>query len=220
MAKHWIPGQVKTRLARDTSDYTAAQIHRRFTLQLGEQLSATGDLRYIFTSPDEACGEMQASLGRNWIAAPQGGGDLGMRMARAFQYLFASGNPLPSRVILIGADLPTLTPGDLQAAFAELLQNDVVLGPATDGGYYLIGLRGPWRSEFGRLFEAIPWSTDDVFSITQRLTRNLGLTCSCLGIREDIDTVECLHRLLISDSIEQSLRDSIHALLDPAINPN
>ena len=221
MAKYWTPGLAKTRLARGSSDVAAALIHRQFTLHLGEQLSLAGDFRYVFTAPDDACEKMQAALGSHWIAVPQGQGDLGIRMQRAFQFLHTAADQSgQTQAILIGADLPTLTCGDMDAVFASLLQNDVVLGPAADGGYYLIGLRGPWRRDYEHLFESIPWSTGDVFSQTRQIIGKLGLTCGHLGVREDVDTVECLHRLQLSDEIDQPLKDSIRSILDQAMNPS
>jgi len=218
MAKYWMPGQVKTRLACDVGDQAAALIHRQFTIHLAGQLSLAADFRHVFASPDQECGKMQAAVGESWVAVPQGNGDLGMRMLRAFKHMFASGKAsVPSQVILIGADLPTLTSVDLDLAFAGLDENEVVLGPAADGGYYLIGLRGPWRSDFQRLFDAMPWSTSDVLSRTKQVIEDLGLDCGYLGIREDIDTVDCLHRFLLSNETDQELRASIRALLDPAI---
>jgi len=160
MAKFWIPGQVKTRLAREIGDQAAALIHRLFTLHLGEQLSLAADYRHVFTAPDQECGNMQAAIGERWIAVPQGNGDLGMRMSRAFQCLLGLGNPLD--------------------------HNPVVL----------------------------------VFSCTKQVIDDLGLGCGYLGIREDIDTVECLHRLLLSDDLDQELRASIRLLLNPAMNPS
>jgi len=218
LAKYWLPGQVKTRLACDVGDQAAALIHRQFTIHLAGQLSLAADFRYVFVSPDQECSKMQAAVGESWVAVPQGNGDLGMRMSRAFKHMFASGKTsAPSQVVLIGADLPTITSVDLDLAFAELDENEVVLGPAADGGYYLIGLRGPWRSDFQRLFDAMPWSTSDLLFRTKQVIDDLGFRCGYLGIREDIDTVDCLHRLLRSDETDQALRASIRALLDPAI---
>jgi uncharacterized protein len=196
MAKYWAAGKVKTRLARDIGDVAAAELHRCFTERLTSQLASTADGRSIFVSPDEACGVMRDALDTRWEAVPQGEGDLGERMTRAFQCLLshAPKSSVP-QAILIGADLPCLTHDDLRNAFDRLNDHDVVLGPADDGGYYLIGVRGQWCSEYQRLLEGIAWSTDQVFSQTMQVIQDVGLTVDTLGMREDIDTLDSLKRL-------------------------
>ena len=89
--------------------------------------------------------------------------------------------------VLIGADCPTLNADDLEMAFNELQQGtDVVLGPAEDGGYYLIGM----SSDYPRLFENIPWSTHNVLAATEMHLRGQGLSWHLLPVRRDIDTAE------------------------------
>lgn len=214
MAKDWIPGQVKTRLARDTGDLAASEIHKHFTLRLGKRLAKVADYRCVFVSPDDACERMQTAIAPDWLALPQHDGDLGYRMKHAFQTLFLKCDPAnASQVVLIGADLPTLSAAELDMAFASLDAHDVVLGPAMDGGYYAIGLRGPWRAAYEGLFEAIAWSTEQVFEQTKQVIQNAGLNLAVLGMREDIDTLESLHRLLQADATEPELKSEIQSVL-------
>jgi len=214
MAKYWIPGQVKTRLAKDTGDLVAADIHKHFTLRLGNRLANVADYRCVFVSPDEACDRMQTAITLGWLALPQRDGDLGCRMKHAFQALFLKCDPAKdAQVVLIGADLPTLSAAELEQAFASLVDHDVVLGPAMDGGYYAIGLRGPWQAEYEGLFTAIGWSTEQVFEQTRQVIRNASLDLAVLGMREDIDTLDSLHRLLQAEATESELKREIRRML-------
>ena len=108
-------------------------------------------------------------------------GNLGLRMSEAIRLALQSAD----HVILIGADCPTLTAADLDAAFYALQEGtDVVLGPAEDGGYYLIGM-----SRFHpELFADVPWSTRSVLEVTEKRLRQLQLKWQCLTMRNDIDT--------------------------------
>jgi len=113
----------------------------------------------------------------------QAGGDIGLRMSHAMR----SALQHAGHVVLIGADCPSLTTDDLDTAFQALQQgSDVVLGPAEDGGYYLIGM----NLHHPALFEDIPWSTPRVLEKTETRLRQLGLTWHRLTMRRDIDTAE------------------------------
>jgi hypothetical protein len=119
----------------------------------------------------------------------QTGEDLGARMVRAFEETFARGY---RRVVLIGTDVPTLPAYTVGEAFALLASHDLVLGPARDGGYYLIGLRHPTAE----LFEDIPWSTDHVLAATREKARERGLCTALLAQHRDVDTPEDLYALI------------------------
>ena len=123
---------------------------------------------------------MRARYGGGGFAyADQGDGDLGVRLARAAADAGASGNP----VVIVGTDCPGLTADVLDAAFDALAARDVVLGPALDGGYYLVGLRRFCPD----LFVGIPWSTPEVLSLTRRAAERAGLTVTLLGPLGDVD---------------------------------
>ena len=110
-------------------------------------------------------------------------GDLGLRMSSAIQVTLQSAE----YTVLIGADCPSLTIDDIDTAVNALKQGaDVVLGPAEDGGYYLIGM----NTHHGELFEGIPWSTPEVFPTTVDRLQKLGLTLHTLPRRRDIDTAD------------------------------
>ena len=126
---------------------------------------------------------MREWLGAGGRALPQCDGDLGCRMAAASGEAFADG---AERVVIIGSDCPDLATETLARAFALLDDADVVLGPATDGGYYLVGLAAP-RDE---LFDGIPWSTPDTLRVTLEVARARGLRVALLEEKRDIDTAD------------------------------
>jgi rSAM/selenodomain-associated transferase 1 len=115
----------------------------------------------------------------------QGRGDLGDRMNRAFCEAFEEG---VGRAVLVGTDCPGLTVGILNRAFGALRSHYMVLGPAKDGGYYLIGLRVAVPS----LFSDIPWGTGKVLAQTKRIAEGLGLSVAFVDVLEDVDRIKDL----------------------------
>lgn len=213
MAKHWTLGTVKTRLAHHTGHAAAAAIHEYFTVRLTQRLAGVAEQRCVFVTPDDACASLGDAIDQSWLTSPQGSGDLGARMAAAFQWMLGRDGQQASNAIIIGADLPTLSPADLDDAFGRLAKNDLVLGPAVDGGYYLIGIRGPWRPEHATLFRGIQWSTASVFKDTCHLAKSSRLSASILAMREDIDTLESLQRLLASGEADHELTQRVSTIL-------
>ncbi len=175
-------GFVKTRLARDVGDERALQIYRALGSRAAEVVRRTQRRVIIYFTPDNAEAEM-----RNWLGGrglefrPQGDGDLGKRMATAFEACL----PDCASVCIVGTDIPGITPSTLGDAFDALAAQDVVLGPAEDGGYYLIGLSEP-RPE---LCDDVPWSTDAVFDVTTQRARAEGLSVAVMDRLADVDTV-------------------------------
>ncbi len=200
MTKYWIPGRVKTRLAASIGLYRAARLHRLFVNHLSAALAQAGTSREIVYAPDDH--EQQLWDWRNlagwtetWGLVAQGEGDLGERMCRWFAARLRD----HGSAILIGADCPLLALHDIDHASLALDDADIVLGPAVDGGYYLIGIRSSNRTtgQLERLFADVPWSTPDVFAITRRRIEEIGLNLVMLDEREDIDTDAELSRLQI-----------------------
>jgi len=178
------PGAVKTRLLPALDPETAAALYRALAEQVvvATQPRAGEYERRLFFAPAEARAEMEAWLpGETWI--PQAGDDLGARMANAFDHELGLST---GRVALIGSDIPGLGRDDVLTALGSLEDHDLVLGPARDGGYYLIALRERWPS----LFESMAWGTASVFAATMERAAGLGLTVRVLPERRDIDTVE------------------------------
>jgi uncharacterized protein len=173
-------GTVKTRLAATLGPAAACDAYRQLTETLLTGLIGLTPVEVRF-SPDDGGAEIQGWVKPGWTSAPQGAGDLGERMGRAFADAFARGE---RRVVLIGSDCPEVTAGDIVEAWSRLEEADVVLGPATDGGYWLIGLRGPQPM----LFDQMPWSTAAVLAETLRRAEVAGLTVSRLRTLTDVDT--------------------------------
>lgn len=170
-------GAVKTRLARDVGSEKAAQIYRQLVGQQLRALPRDWPIEVHFT-PADAREEMRAWLGSRIKLVPQVDGDLGARLAAGFAKASRS-----RPVVALGGDCPEVDCACLLAAQAALSTHDVVLGPAVDGGYYLIGA----RSAVPTLFSQIPWSTCDVYDSTLKRAAAAGLTVHSLDRKEDID---------------------------------
>lgn len=232
MAKYWESGRVKTRLGDSIGMQRSATLHRLFCQHLAQSLISAGARRSFVIAPRENASSFRRALGDAWEIEFQSEGDLGTRMATWFQTrpdgdLSFDSQPDSFDRILIGADCPLIDPSLIEKAHQLLRQNDVVLGPAVDGGYYLIGLRGPWRPEYRMLLTDIPWSSDAVFEVTVQRIQESGLCLGTLETMEDVDTISELDRLRtdladqqreprrdassitrLAASIEQTLRDS------------
>ncbi|MBL6455348.1 TIGR04282 family arsenosugar biosynthesis glycosyltransferase [Belnapia sp. T6] len=143
-------GTVKRRLAREVGDVAALRFHRGQVARLVRQLGRDRRWRLVLAAtPDRARWRAGVAL------HPQGGGDLGARMARALGR--------HRRAVLIGSDIPGLGTGDIAAAFRALGRADAVFGPSEDGGYWLVGF-GPRRPE--RPFARIRWSSEHALADT------------------------------------------------------
>lgn len=215
MAKYWEPGKVKTRLGKTIGLQKSAQVHRAFVRHLANTLDTAAARSVFVVAPPAAEREFREEIGGAWTTVRQADGDLGDRMSVWFQQSLAN-QPFS---ILIGADCPLLGPAEIADACALLQTHDVVLGPALDGGYYLIGLRGPWREDFQMLWRDIAWSTDQVFRATCRRIESLGLTMAQLQPKEDVDTITELERLRdrlaqASEVTELKLASELALILD------
>ena len=201
MTKYWKSGSVKTRLGKTIGMDTAAKLHELFVSHLCNSLSEAGEQRCICVSPHDTLEiflkELEKwQLSENWTVIPQGNGDLGARMSNWFREILGRGER--QHAILIGGDCPLLVKSDIDAASDCLTQSDVVLGPAADGGYYLIGLSGPWQTCYEAIFRNIPWSTSKVLEVTCQKLEESGLTSTRLQTREDVDTIRELVNLRAS----------------------
>jgi rSAM/selenodomain-associated transferase 1 len=184
-----VPGMVKTRLAKDIGVMAATEIYRQLAegvMRRTRPKRREYD-RIIFYSP----ADMQDRFAE-WIPGeqyrPQRGGDVGEVMSNAFNEIFEDG---AARAVLTGTDIPGLHRGIIGQAFSELDRSDVVIGPAEDGGYYLIGLKFP-RPE---LFTGISWGTPGVLRQTLSRIRELNLTPGMLTVLSDLDRAEDLPAL-------------------------
>jgi len=186
MARWPAPGRCKRRLASSLGAAAAARIQARLTchtLAVAGQLGIELVLAVEGLAPRAArCLGDQLGVGRIVL---QGGGGLGVRMQRQFQ---RAAKERARRVVLIGSDLPQLERADLVSAFAALDHQAAVLGPACDGGYWLIGLRRPEPA----LMEGIAWGSEQVLEQTLAALARRGLEPALLPWRSDLDRGEDL----------------------------
>ncbi len=182
------PGKTKTRLIPAIGADGAAELHQRMTEDtilradaLARNRALAVEIRY------DGCDEQRIAqwLGKERDYAAQGDGDLGDRQARAFAESFARGT---ERVVVVGTDCPDRTVRIMERAFESLRKKDLVLGPAQDGGYYLIGL----RRHVPPLFQDVQWGSDTVLERTLRIADAFGLKTELLETLNDIDRPEDL----------------------------
>ncbi|GAC1442036.1 MAG: TIGR04282 family arsenosugar biosynthesis glycosyltransferase [Sediminibacterium sp.] len=177
-------GKVKTRLAKVLGEEEALAVYRQL---LQHTQSITRELicdRYVFYADFlNETDSWQNAVYRKYL---QEGAGLGDRMRHAFETLFKKGY---DRVCIIGSDCMNLTVSIVEDAFSMLAHHDAVIGPSSDGGYYLLGM----KRLIPALFAGKEWSTDKVFTSTVNDIERLGLTSYLLPVIPDIDTAEDWH---------------------------
>lgn len=198
-AKQPVPGRVKTRLASDWGEDRAAELYEAFVRDLLERLDfryrnePDGEIhRVLGFAPDDAAARSwftDTAAGR-WDLWPQPNRDLGERIANFFaEHASNSG----CSAVLIGSDSPTLPVTFILDAFNRLKSADVVICPASDGGYCLIGLRAGFES--ASLFKGVDWSSAQVLGQTAERVRELGLSLELLPIWYDVDSADGVEML-------------------------
>lgn len=181
-------GAVKTRLAAAIGADAALRVYRRLaehTLREAAALAGEGVQLRVHHTPADAGDAVRAWLGDGPLYLPQADGDLGTRMEDAFARAFADG---VERVVIVGSDLPEVSASLLRRAFDRLDAHPAVIGPARDGGYYLLGLR---RMVDG-IFSGVAWSTPDVLASTLARFRAAGIDPVMLAELADVDEAEDL----------------------------
>ncbi len=182
-------GKVKTRLAKDIGFHEAAASYKLIAEKVFRNtLPSRGEYeRIIHYSPGHLKERFETWLtGERLI--PQRGEEIGEIMDDALKSLFDIG---ASEAVIAGADVPDLNKDIIEQAFKTIDQVDIVIGPATDGGYYLIGMKSP-RPE---MFRNISWSTNRVLKETVSVIEKLGLTYRTTVTLSDVDTMEDLLRV-------------------------
>jgi uncharacterized protein len=212
-ARYPVPGRAKTRLIPALGAAGAAALHRRLVLRSLRTASQAcqavpADLEVRFDGGTEQA--MSHWLGDSAHFVPQGTGDLGERMAGAFEQSFDTGS---RATVIIGSDCPSLSPEIIRAAFARLKQTPVVLGPSWDGGYYLIGLSRPMPE----LFRGIPWGTDRVLADSLAVLQRRGCKPALLDSLEDIDRPEDLPAWRRVAATEDDRLEKVSVII-PALN--
>ncbi|XOF34878.1 MAG: TIGR04282 family arsenosugar biosynthesis glycosyltransferase [Candidatus Electrothrix sp. YB6] len=191
-------GKVKTRLIDRLGPQGAAELQSRMTEQVLQQIrpplrSEANDavqLQIYYNGGSEQ--EMRDWLGPDLPFFRQQGNSLGERMAAAFVYAWNQG---AEQVLLIGSDCPSIDAAIITTGLEKLHSHDLVLGPATDGGYYLIGLRA-FSPQYEHLFREIDWGTEQVLRQTLDRAAEADLSFALLPILHDIDRPEDLVHLV------------------------
>ena len=208
-------GTVKTRLAQAVGPHAACEIYRACVELTLERLRRFCDNTILCVDPPHALDAVRVWVGAAWTLRPQRGQTLGDRLAEATAHAFAQGD---RRLVVIGTDSPWLQPPKVEQAFAALERHDVVIGPAEDGGYYLIGL----SRAVPALFDGMAWGTDAVLAQTMARARALGLRSHPLPLGYDVDRLEDLERFMAEERadgrstrqlnrMEQLLQRSVHS---------
>ncbi|MCP4747791.1 MAG: DUF2064 domain-containing protein [Desulfobacteraceae bacterium] len=179
-----VSGATKTRLIPALGPLRAAQLQRCLTEQVLESLSKTRFGPITFCFQGGSVKKIRRWLGKQLDLQPQVKADLGRRMYSAMDHVFEQG---ARKVVLVGTDIAGMQPWHVEKAFEALNTHDVVLGPAADGGYWLVGSNRPVD-----IFRNINWGTDQVLAQTLESARRLGLKVARTAVLNDIDTPEDL----------------------------
>ena len=198
-AKEPIAGKVKTRLGKTIGMEKAAELYDLLLKRTLGILSNISHLEVILFKTSDSSEKYFQEAGYTKILN-QADGDLGERMKNAFNIAFHNG---AQRVVIVGTDCPDLGENDIKKAFVTLKEHDVVVGPALDGGYYLLGL----KAEKPDLFRDIKWSTGEVLKETMQRIEGGKLSYSTLEEKFDIDEAGDLEK--IKDSNFKEILDNI-----------
>jgi rSAM/selenodomain-associated transferase 1 len=211
-AKAPIPGQVKTRLSPPLTPDEAATLHGSLVLDVLERTRLSGVERYLVGSPSADHVFFKIMEARHDVQlVTQQGDDLGERMRHAFEAVLTRGH---RKAVLIGTDVPLLSSSLVAQALAMLETHELVLGPALDGGYYLIGL----TRLVPELFTGIAWSSDRVCALTHEHARALDLRTGLLPSYRDLDTVDDV--LALAQTLEPTPKGSRHSRMRDSQSSN
>lgn len=180
-------GAVKARLATDIGNANALAAHdamTRYCLDAADAAAVTmgASLHLLTTGASPAAAADWLGMGHRYI--DQGDGDLGDRVARALRHSIARG---ARRIVVVGSDCPALSAEDIVAGFQLLTSHDVALGPATDGGFYLLGINANLALRLSLLLVDLPWGTDCARSVLERNAMRHGIRIGRLPLLSDVD---------------------------------
>jgi len=189
--RNLVYGKVKTRLSVTLGNDKALSVYSLLVEHTAKIAKSVDAIRIVYYS--EAIAD-EDTWDNTYLKTVQQGGDLGKRMANAFNENLKTGTKM---VVIIGTDCYELTGGIIADAFAQLEQHDVVIGPALDGGYYLLGMK-VFHPE---LFVDVAWSTPSVLKDTLSRCESLTLNYFLLPVLSDIDEEKDLEHTDILDKL-------------------
>lgn len=188
--KNPVIGNCKRRLAKRIGDQNALHVYNQL---LDYTASFVQKLKYpVFVYYSDFIKEEDYWINRNVFKHQQNGEDLGIRMLNAFDEVLKLNF---SNVLIIGSDCAQIDESDLEKAFEKLATNDVVIGPATDGGYYLLAMKGL----ISDIFKNIEWSNSQVFDTTLHRLNQLNKTVFLLDEKSDLDEFDDLFKPMLID---------------------
>ncbi|ADD68169.1 Protein of unknown function DUF2064 [Denitrovibrio acetiphilus DSM 12809] len=191
-------GKVKTRLGASVGDMRAAEFYKLMVEQVLRSCYAPNIDTLLFIQPYERLDEFREWLGDEYTFYPQDGTDLGQKMFKALKAAFENGY---EKCVLTGTDIPDLNIDIICQADEMLNQHDAVIGPAEDGGYYLIGFNKNTLTDV--CFNKMTWSTDKVFEDTIKTFKEINYKISKLKTLSDLDDINDVRRM------KNSLKDII-----------
>jgi len=200
-----VAGRVKTRLAAEIGNRAAARIYQILLDHTLEQVSRCTASQTVLSISDAASPGWRPGVDVPVEVQPPG--DLGERLAATFARRFAEGF---EAVVLVGSDCAGLTANHVAAGFEELDRYPAVLGPAHDGGYWLVGQRRPGAD----IFSGIPWSSPDTLEATRRRIKDKEMRWAELGVLRDIDTMSDLDAELASGKLGTRLVDRLERAME------
>jgi rSAM/selenodomain-associated transferase 1 len=187
------PGDVKKRLAKEIGVQPAATLYNDLSLhtfRTGQDALERGWVVYLVHDPKVKEEEVRQWVQRDFHYVAEQGENPGERMQHAFDYAFHNH---AGKAVIISSDIPGMEYGLLEEASGRLDTHDVVIGPATDGGCYLLGMKPPTKG----IFRDLPWGTPRVYGEASERVRLLGLTQSSLARLSDVDTGEAYRTYLM-----------------------
>lgn len=186
-SRYPVPVKTKTRLIPDIGPVSAADVHRKLAeniIEEGKIVRERQGVNLVICYTGGNIRQMQTWLGNDLSYMEQENGDLGFRMFSAIERSLYEGN---RKVVLIGTDIPGPISGQIEKAFYALNEKDIVIGPAIDGGYWLIGMKQPHN-----IFQGISWGKETVIRQTLKVAEQKRLSVELLDPVNDIDTVDDL----------------------------
>lgn len=206
-AKYPVKGKVKTRLAETVGEEFATEFYKlcaEHTFSVLKKLQRQSTHVYLYYPAGDSEDLVRTWTNSDFIYRPQRGDDLGEKMLNAFTEVL---NDSTGNVVIIGTDLPDISAVLVQEAFSELENHDAVIGPSSDGGYYLLGLKEAETN----IFSNIRWSTAEVFEKTIENFKGLELNFRILVELTDIDTEDDLRKWIAGED-PPGLRGEIRKL--------